>query len=200
MSQLHPEKFPADIAKKVTGGAQFYNDIITFRNGNEHRFKKGYCRYLYEVDFAELNPVQLSLLEGFFMARQGNFYSFYFKDMQDYQACLTVISSIDNGTNRLFQLSKIYGNDDFFYERKITSPIEQTVKIYVDNILQSDNDYVVDYLNGTINFTQPVDEQSIVTADFEFYVNVRFLESRFSRYNQKPLSSNVGKLTMMEVL
>ena len=74
---------------------------------------------------------------------------------------------IGDGERTEFALIKYYGD----YVRRITKPVEGTVRVDVDDV---ETPVSVDHSRGLIQFQSAPDEGANITANFEFDVPVRF--------------------------
>ncbi|KJV68977.1 DUF2460 domain-containing protein [Candidatus Neoehrlichia procyonis] len=166
-------RFPEDISYGSIGGPEFSTSIIECYNGHEQRkINRCYPRNKYNVVYGIKSNIQLSNLIEFFYAHKGKAIPFRFKDWSDYQGINQCIG-IGNGTQKDFQLIKVYTIGNNSYTRIINKPIINTVKIYVNNILQNDQ-YTINSYNGQIKFLVPPNNKAPIHAEYEFDVLVRF--------------------------
>lgn len=100
----------------------------------------------------------------------GQAETFLFRHWADYRATNSYIGEGD-GTTTAFQLYRTYSVGAVMRQRKITRPVNGTATIYVDGVAVVAS---VDYTTGiaTLN-TAPV-ASTMVTADFDFDLPVRF--------------------------
>lgn len=82
--------------------------------------------------------------------------------------------AISDGVRSEFQLIKTYSSGDSLVTRVIKKPVKDTVKIYSQANLRVNLDYSVDFTTGVITFTVAPSVGTIIMADFEFDVPVRF--------------------------
>jgi len=106
---------------------------------------------------------------------------FRFKDPLDYSVVGGSIGT-GNGANPLFYLVKVYsvanGNP---YNRPIKKPVNGTVNIYVNGVLQTETtDYSIDYSTGLVTFLTAPANTLPVTADFEYDIPLRFDNDKFT--------------------
>lgn len=109
---------------------------------------------------------------AFFRARFGRAYGFRFKDWSDYQGVNQSLGT-GNGTKTAFQLVKNYFSGSNSYSRDIKKPVNGTVKIYLNSILQSSG-FTIDHTTGMVTFSSAPANGVLVNADFDFDVPVRF--------------------------
>ncbi len=189
MSQLLPfieQQFPTDISLKSVGGPQRRTEIVTLVSGHEQRNSRwADSRRSYNAAMGMRSIADLHLVVDFFEQCRGRLYGFRWKDHVDYSsgiagAPITVSDQLigdGDGATANFQLIKTYGQNENKYVRAITKPVENSVLIGVDGVVQTQGpDFTVDYTTGLITFAQNAIPQagSQVTAGFEFDVPVRF--------------------------
>jgi len=173
MPSFHEVQFPPKIAYGASGGPEFNTSIATTFGGFEQRninWQKSRGRW--EVSTGLKNQADMDALQAFFRARFGKAYGFRFKDWADYVAVGQNIGT-GNGVITTFQLTKIYSSGGYTYLREIKKPVNGTVKIYLNSILQSSG-YTLDLATGIVTFAVAPTAGVVVSADFEFDVPVRF--------------------------
>lgn len=110
---------------------------------------------------------------AFFLNRKGSGYSFKVKDWSDYVVRNAEQGSLGNGdsSTTIFQLTKTYIDDgDYEMVRDIIKPVDGTVEIYVNSILQTEStDYTVNYDTGVLTFTTPPTTGHAIYWIGEFY-------------------------------
>jgi len=173
MPSFHEVQFPPKIAYGATGGPEFNTSIATTFGGFEQRninWQKSRGRW--DVSTGLKNQADMDALQAFFRARFGKAYGFRFKDWADYVAVGQNIGT-GNGVITTFQLTKIYSSGGYTYLREIKKPVNGTVKIYLNSILQSSG-YTLDLTTGIVTFAVAPTVGVVVSADCEFDVPVRF--------------------------
>ncbi len=179
MPSFHEVRFPEDIAYGSSGGPEYSTDVIITAGGYEQRnINWQDARAVYNVAHGVRTKEQLDTLLAFFRARKGKAYAFRFKDWADYSATAQQIG-VGDGVETAFQLIKTYSSGDVTETRNITKPVDNSVDIYVDKVLQ-ESGVTVDSETGIVTFTTPPAEDAAITADFEFDVPVRFDTDRLS--------------------
>jgi uncharacterized protein (TIGR02217 family) len=178
-------RFPEDISYGSTGGPGFATHIVTTESGHEKRGSNWQsARARYNVAHGVKTEAQLSELIAFFRARKGRAQGFRFKDWTDYRGTGEIIGTGDN-SRTTFQLNKTYISGNDTYSRAITKPVSGSVSLYVDGALQSSG-IAFDTTTGEITFDIAPQNGSILSADFEFDVPVRFdtdqLSARLETY------------------
>lgn len=172
--------FPTDIAYGSSGGPEYSTDIVITHGGYEQRnINWGQARARYNVAHGIKTQAQLDTLIAFFRARKGRANGFRFKDWSDYKATAQIIG-VGNGTNKVFQLVKSYESGSVYETRIINKPVNGSIEVYINSVLQAESVYSLDTTSGIITFTTAPGNLSVITADFEFDVPVRFDTDRLS--------------------
>jgi uncharacterized protein (TIGR02217 family) len=163
-------RLPTDIAYGAVGGPEFFTDVVTTSNGVEHRnINWNLPRNRYNLAPAIKTKEQLESLLNFFRLCKGKAIAFRFKDWADFTIAKQQIAMADGKTQN-FQLVKIYKIGEVKIVRKITKPVKETIKIFINDSLA---DFSINHL-GVVSFTEPPDEGDIIKAAGEFDVPVRF--------------------------
>jgi len=160
-------------------------DVVTLRSGFEFRNSLwSNSRRSYNAGIGLRNIKDVYEVIEFFEARRGKLHGFRWKDWSDCSsgAPTDAITNTDqeigvgDGTETVFQLSKVYSASSNPYTRVIKKPVVGTVKVSVNGISQTGggDDYTLDPETGLITFDSPVTNGHPVTAGFEFDVPVRF--------------------------
>lgn len=172
MASFHEVQFPPDISYGASGGPAFSTAVVATVSGYEHRninWSQGRGRW--NVAHGLKTRAQVADLIAFFRARKGRAYGFRFKDWSDFQASTQVLGTGD-GSTTAFQLVKHYVSGEIDDVRLISKPVAGTVQVYHDGAPATG--WSVDTTTGLITFTTPPPNGSVITADFEFDVPVRF--------------------------
>ena len=175
MSSFHEVQFPPDISYGATGGPGYSTGVVTMPSKGEQRTQNwAQSRCSYNVAQGVKNQAQLNALIAFFRNRKGKAFGFRFKDWADFQAAGQVCVALAEPPYT-YQLQKTYTDGAGYVEtRKITKPVGGTVKVYGDTVLLLEG-YAVDYEQGQITLAYDLNPYpTVVTADFEFDVPVRF--------------------------
>lgn len=178
-------RFPEDIAYGSSGGPGYSTDIVMTTSGHEQRNSNWqHARARYNVAHGVKTQEQLDTLIAFFRARKGRAYGFRFKDWTDYRAVNQLLGT-GNGSNTTFQLAKHYDSGNVYETRLVRKPVQGTVKIYADSVLQNSG-VTVNHTMGSVTFAAAPAAGTAITADFEFDVPVRFdtdsLSARLDTY------------------
>ncbi len=198
MAAFDEVRFPDAIAYGSTGGPEYATDIVMLANGYEQRnVNWSAARARYNVARGVKTQAELDTLIAFFRARKGRAYGFRFKDHADYQATGQVIGAGDGATT-VFQLVKTYQSGARTETRNITKPVDSTVNIYLDSVLQSSG-VTVDAATGEVTFDSAPGGGVAIQADFEFDVPVRFDVDQLSVSLQDYGAFAVNPIPLVEV-
>lgn len=104
-------------------------------------------------------------------AQRGSLFGFLFRDWADYYVKDGGIGTGD-GTNKEFQLVKVYDVGVRQYVRSISVPDVTTLTVKVDGVATTD--FTVS--DGKLTFGTAPGVGEIVSASFEFFVPVRFAD------------------------
>ncbi len=168
---FHEIQFPTDIAYGATGGPEFFTDVVVSSSGFEQRNVNWHCaRNRYNLAPAIKTKEQLDYLLKFFRLSQGRAIGFRFKDWSDYKIENQQIAIAD-GKSEEFQLIKSYVLGSYKVTRKISKPIVETIKVFVDDVVVKAS---IDGASGIIRFKSAPEEDAIIRVQGEFDVAVRF--------------------------
>lgn len=192
-------RFPTDIAYGSAGGPEYSTDVVVLQSGYEQRNSNwSQARVRYNVAYGVKTPAQLQSLIGFFRARKGRADGFRFKDWTDYQATAQSLGTGD-GTQTQFQLVKNYASGSVTETRLVTKPVNGTVSLYLNGVLQSSGAYSVNYTTGLVTFTAAPGSGVAVTADFEFDIPVRFDTDRLSAVLETYGAQSAEDIPLVEI-
>lgn len=162
----------------VVGGAEFKTEILSEGSGREQRNALWWQplgrwqlgeRSLLDSDYDSIAEVQY--LRDFHSARKGSLQGFRFKDWSDYRGTFVQIG-IGDGSNKQFQLVKVYRAGNHSFIRPILKPVADTTSIYLDG--SPITIFTVDTSRGIVELDVPPAEGRVITADFEFDIPVQF--------------------------
>jgi uncharacterized protein (TIGR02217 family) len=183
---FHETRFPTAISRAAHGGPERRTDVIVLGSGAEER---NACwadsRRSYNAGWGVKSLDDLHAVIAFFEERRGRLHGFRWRDPTDCKSCppestptlLDQPVATGDGAIAAFQLVKTYGSAFNPWSRTIAKPVDGTVLIAVDGVVQTPvTAYGVDPTTGLIAFQPghiPADGTAI-TAGFEFDVPVRF--------------------------
>ena len=136
----------------------------------------------------------IELLE-FYESRNGPLHGFRFRDPLDNEA----ESKLGRGTGgiRNFDLIKSYGAAPYSYVRRITKPVEGSVRAFIDDVETSVS---VDYQRGIIQFETPPYLGAVITASFDFDVPVRFASESLDIVLDDFGAAQIQDIPLIEIL
>lgn len=172
MQHFLETQFPTDISYGATGGPQFSTDIITTHAGHEQRnsnWQHPIARY--NISSGIKSEAQWAQLIAFFRLCKGRAIGFRYKDWSDYTGKNQIIGMGD-GTQKTFQLVKYYEVGEHSIKRTIHKPVTHTITLYGDSLIISPQ--YIDSTTGIIALKSAPALGTVVSADFEFDVPVRF--------------------------
>jgi len=175
MASFVEVRLPEDIERGAKGGPGFNTSIAPMGSGYEQRNSNwANARGSWDIGYGIQEKVDFKAVLGFFYARKGRAYGFRFKDWSDYEITNQSIGLGDAATVD-FQLFKRYSSGGVNYDRIISKPVDGTLLVYVDAVLQTETtDYTVDYTTGIITFVSAPGAALSVNVTCEFDVPVRF--------------------------
>jgi uncharacterized protein (TIGR02217 family) len=169
----------------TTYGASFsinyLTDIIANQRGDEQR-RAVFSQPVVKANVGtRLNQAECDYIRTFFDAAQGQKNEFEFLDWTDYQVRDAGLGT-GNGTSQQWQLVKYYTVDTVTVTRPIYRPIEGSLQVYVDDVLQ-ESGWSCDYTTGILTTTL----SGNITVSFDFGIPARFeqdnLQIEFDAYS-----------------
>jgi uncharacterized protein (TIGR02217 family) len=213
---FHDVRFPVEIGFGSSGGPGFKTEITELDSGQEGRVAFWSSpRHRYDVSYGIRSMDDLAAVKTFYMARQGALNSFRYKDWTDYHTLSTnpthmaVPGTRDqqcnpttgNGTLKTFQLVKRYVSGINTAVRNILLPVSDTVKIWVNNVLQTENThYMIDYMTGVVTFVTAPAAGFAVEWSGEFDVKTRFEKSVDDVLNAQVEGWNLGNISSIPLI
>jgi uncharacterized protein (TIGR02217 family) len=184
MTAFHDVRFPLELGFGASGGPEFSTQIVVTGSGHEQRNSQWSDALVhYDAGVGIRSEADLLALLAFFRARRGQAHGFRFRDPIDHSSAPgSVISATDqrlgtgDGGSTRFALVKHYGDGDDTQTRRITRPIEASVKVAIDGVPQTMG-WALAAL-GQVDFETPPPPGAMVTAGYDFDVPVRFAADR----------------------
>ena len=208
MTAFHEILFPRQIALGATVVSERRTEIVTLGSGFEERNTRwAHSRRQYDAGQGVRTLDDLHQIVDFFEERRGMLYGFRWHDRIDHKSCAPtkMVSATDqeigegDDETTAFQLIKTYGSIHAPYSRDITKPVEASILIAVDGVVQSNGAYAVDQTNGQVTFVEAPAAGTTISAGFEFDVAVRFgvdrLEFNLSTFN----AGDIPSIPLLEV-
>lgn len=191
-------QLPDYVERAFRGGPTFDTTILPSVSGIEQRIVNmplGRCQYTAGYGLRDRSVWEPLL--AFFYAQMGQAYGFTFRDWIDYQVTGGAIATGD-GTTTNFQLVKVYSTGSRTYTRNITLPDPTTLVVYLAGVAQAGSTYDL-LTNGIVHFHSAPGSVPI-TADFQFFVPVRFATDRPEFQLQTLESASVPNIILLEIL
>lgn len=156
----------------------FKTKVSEATSGNEFRNAlMQYPRWDFELTYEFLEDQSgaassLKTIMGFFLARQGPFDSWLFKDPDDYLV-VDGFCGVADGVTVEFPFCRTMGE---FHEKVGQIDPANTINVYVDGVLVDPGDYTVTMPNLIVFDVAPASGN--VTADFQFFFACRFIDDQ----------------------
>lgn len=164
-------RFPGSVRYTLVGGPEFCTTVSINRSKFEIRNSLWLnSRRRYNIAYEACNKDELDAILSFFHICQGKAHGFRYQDWSDYQ-CINQTIGTGNGFDCKFQLIKDYVLGHYKTSRLITKPIEGSVKIRLNDVLQESD---IEYDAGIVTFNQAPAQGAIINASFLFDTPVRF--------------------------
>lgn len=192
-------RFPEQISHNFTIISEFKTDLISTKSGKEQRNTIWENEKLkFKINNENLTFDDINEIFNFFKLMKGKANGFRFKNWANYKTKNEFLGIFTD--NYVFQLVKNYIVVDCFDKlysitKKITKPVLNTVKIYVNDI--ETTNFNINYSNGEITIKTTLNENDLITADFEFDISVRF-DSDLIELNM--LTENIGIINNLELI
>ena len=191
-------RFPDSISFNSSTILEFNTTIITSKNGKEYRnVNWNNNKMKFNIVNGIKTKTELDEVIKFFRNVKGKADGFRFKDWTDFSAVNQQIG-IGDGETKEFQLIKTYTINGNTYTRKIKKPVISTIKVFLDGI--ETNDFSIDLTNGLITFEVAPSDTTIITANFEFDVPVRFNNDLLEVSLNSLSSGKINNLELIEII
>lgn len=183
MTDFHNIRFPLALAFGASGGPSRISEITQLASGGERRnTPHANSRRRYNAGAGIKTLDELHELISFFEARMGQLHSFRFRDPLDFKSCkpsespsaTDQIIGIGYGEAAQFQLVKIYEDEAGRYDRDITKPVPGSLVMAFNGNDISPDEFTLNALTGQVTFNAPPSLGTVLSAGFEFDVQVRF--------------------------
>lgn len=204
--------FPEHLSTGTRLGPGYRTTIVQTASGAEYRnaqISKPLHRY--DVRKAVQTAADVADLLDFYHQCEGSLYGFRFWDPYDHStasdhtgtpATGNATLGTGDGTNRFFQLVKVYSYGGSTKMRTITQPKVDTTVVALDGVAQTAGaDFTVDTATGVVAFTTPPGAGRLVTGGCEFYVPCRFGREtdRWLAINGDQQIANLSQIVVEEI-
>jgi uncharacterized protein (TIGR02217 family) len=206
---FHDIRFPAGLSFGSIGGPERRTEIVTLSNGFEERNTPwAHSRRRYDAGLGLRSLDDVETVIAFFEARSGQLHGFRWKDWSDFKSCAPSgtpgpedqVIGTGNGSDRVFQLQKLYRSGQQAYARPIRKPVLGTVSVALEGDGKVEGiEFTVDPSTGEVTFTLPPEAGARITAGFEFDVPVRFDTDQIQTSVASFEAGEVPKVPVVEV-
>lgn len=206
---FHDIRFPVDISIASEGGPVRRTQIVNLSSGFEKRNSQWEnSKRRFNAGYGVKSLEDIEKIIAFFEARQGRLHSFRWRDPFDWKSCSIAAEptaldqpvAIGDGTSVQFQLTKTYQSAAQSYKRDVTKPVLSSILIAVENVVQSiPGDVTVDPISGQLTFVTPPAAGAVITAGFEFDIEVRFDTDELSISLTSLQAGDIPSIPVMEV-
>lgn len=173
------DRLTDDIEARAVAKPRYNTEVVTTDGGWEVRNSRwSYPLHTFEFNLSPnaRDAADFTEFRDLFYAAGGSAEAFKFKHWADYEGDDELIGTGD-GSDTTFQLVKNYTRGATTRTRKITRPVSGTVVIYKDGVVQTvTTHYTVNYSTGVVSFVTAPALNTVIRADFEFDVPVRFAD------------------------
>jgi uncharacterized protein (TIGR02217 family) len=209
MSTFHNVSFPLKLARGAVGGPERVTEIFELGDGREARNTAfAGSRRRWEVGSAIRSLDELGQITAFFEARRGRLYAFRFRDPADYKSCspsgaiapLDQLIGVGDGTTKVFQLTKTYGDAAGSYVRPISKPVLGSVRVAKAGVELAASAFSVDAGTGVVTLTQAPTSGVEIRAGYFFDTPARFDTDRLDVALDAFDAGRVVTLSLVEVM
>ena len=206
MDGFHDVRFPLALGFEASGGPEFATQIAEVASGHEQRnlmWAQGRLRY--DAGVGVRSDADLAELLAFFRARRGQAFAFRFRDPLDWTSAGfseepgsgDQLLGVGDGVTTSFALVKHYGPVGMGEERRITRPVEGSVRVALDGVEQLAGWSV--HAGGVVQFDAAPMAGVEVRAGFAFDVPVRFAVDRLDVSISGMSSGEIPSVPVLEV-
>lgn len=176
---FHDIRFPLDIALNSEGGPTRRTEIVALVSGREERNSPAAgSRRSFNAGYGVKSLADIEAVIAFFEARRGRLHAFRFRDPFDWKSCpLADTPQADDqvlgqgdGARRAFPLVKRYTSGAQAYERAITRPVLNALRVAVGGAATT----AFTFAGGVVTLAVAPSAGAVVTAGFEFDMPARF--------------------------
>lgn len=185
MASFIDTRFPTIYSAKAEGGDMFTTNIITLENGSEQRISvlsQPKASWVFNEVLALKNKhekLSYELIKEIHMVARGRFYCFRYRDFYENTATEEegILGNGYGNSKPTHQLIKKYEVSNKFFNKDITLPVVETVKIFVDDVELPKAKFSVNPLNGKVTLS-PLKKFSVYsTTNSAYTTQINFLAS-----------------------
>lgn len=208
---FHDVLFPLSVAFGSTVTRERKVEVLQFASGREQRnLRFAHSRRTYDAGNGIRSIADVRAVMDFFEARRGPLASFRFRDPVDTLSSpsggaatpLDQVIGTGNGTTNRFKLTKAYGTGVDAYLRPVRRPVAGTLRIAVNNVEVLPADFSFDSATAEVVSApgKTPGAGAVVTAGFEFHVEVRFASDSLSVNVSAFEAGELPSIPLVEVL
>jgi len=183
---FHEVLFPLDISLRSAGGPERRTEIVALGSGREERNTRwAHSRRRYDAGYGIKTLDALSNVVAFFEERRGRLHGFRWRDRLDHSSAAPGIAAAPtdqvigtgDSVTETFQLVKTYGSIYAPYQRPVSKPVPDSVRVAVAGLEAEEGAaFTCDTTTGMVTFLSGhiPGVGAAVTAGFLFDVPVRF--------------------------
>jgi uncharacterized protein (TIGR02217 family) len=205
---------PPDIGEYPCNASPRWSDRVTTADSGDTLVTARWAHPLYRFTLPEAIRTQdtLEAVRDHWLIMHGPAFTWPFANPLDFASCALTddrqafispndqIIGVGTGYATRFQLIKRYARGSQHYDRPITLPIPETVKVSVGGVPWPHQHYTVSRRGGVVVFDRPPGVGQIIRAGFLFEHEVRFDgDDGFEAIQQSFAASGYGALTLIEV-
>jgi uncharacterized protein (TIGR02217 family) len=179
------QRFPEGISYGSAGGPGFDTRVHELDSGQFQKIRRrSQARRTFDVAEQVKTLAQMIDIRDFYLSIGGVANDFRFKDWTDYTSNADNVSSplstdqpcspaTGDGTNKDFQMIKVYSRGSFTHTRTILKPVDGTGLVSVDDTPQVSG-FSINYATGVITFTSAPSAGEVIKWGAEYDVPVGF--------------------------
>lgn len=199
MSVFIDERLSAEIEAGAKGRPRYSTDVITTDGGHDIRNSR-WAYPLHQFEFtvepgSREGDDALAEFEEMYHVCGGQYGAFRFHYWRDVPVVGQTIGFGDGSTTE-FQLVRSYIRGALTRDRKITRPVSGTVVIYVEGV---ETAAAVDHSTGLVTISPAPAASTLVTADFEHDVPVRFADDEVEMVGLTDQLDQAVSIVLLEV-
>jgi uncharacterized protein (TIGR02217 family) len=209
MTGFHDVMLPVRLAPGAVGGPGRATEVVTLASGAEVRnAAQSQSRRRWEIGSAIRSLDDLAAITAFFEARKGRLYGFRFTDPADHKSCrpsqtpgpFDQTLGVGDGSRKLFQLQKTYGDAAGASSRPIFLPVAGSVRVGVGTGELPATGFSVDLLRGSLTLANAPLANQPVTAGFLFDTPVRFDSDRLDIAHDAFEAGRIMSIGLVEIV
>jgi uncharacterized protein (TIGR02217 family) len=166
-------RFPQEGCNFLKHSVEFFTNVQMTKNGSETRvILNDFGKSQFKLEPHILSLEKINKIYHFFQITKGRGNSFRFFDSLD---CNVKNGNLYKNENNQLFITKRYKYQNYFVDKVITKPVEDTVLIkHEEDLLYTNQDYKINYLTGEIIILNQNVNYENCFIDCDFDIEVRF--------------------------